>query len=728
MRIIALILAVLISLQAPSTGSVLAEKGDTVTLINPGFEESDTETKPGWGNNNPSQISIDTTKSHSGKNSLKIVNTKNDHPWIKQQVWELEENAIYELGAWVNVDIHDTTKGGIGFKIEQYDRNNASVLNGSEDGPRFNLNTNGRWVYHSIRFQVQPGAYKIALYVRSYTLGTVWYDDITLTNCGGPEPYSFFADHVFHYPDEEKGTAVVSLDPFYEADGAEATDVSASFYFKDGETVLDKKENVKLVDREASYSYPVSIMKEKKKRYVLKTQLRKENGEVVREWSENMYLYDRPALMPENGKFIIDDKPFYPVIGYHAEVESYPYLADSGINTVMIGIGIVAPQNQKDWMPKLAKAGLRGIACLYPGMKPAFHPNNVQNSINTMNALKDDPNVIGWSVMDEPMGSGENMEEMKKHLEESYIRIREIDPTRPVYLLDYGQHRETIKYCDVFVADVYQRGDSASGVSQIIEPLTKNHPRVSTFELAATFESGGVFPPLKTIRASVYRGLEAGGSYGTGYYSISDAIGQSGGTKTPLYELDVWDDIKTLSSEELPVLFRYYGGDGVHLWNRGKTGDLYAELLWETWYTDDGEMYFMAHNRGDKRLITKVSLLREDGKVGIGAFTAEPVGLTSGGTSGDGEINLILGKEDIVLYKIKPKNLRIPYEDTADLYASLYKEGSREIISFSAVRNTNNGINIPIPDKGEYVQVYAFRPGTLQPLGAEKKYTRDSFK
>ena len=345
-----------------------------------------------------------------------------------------------------------------------------------------------------------------------------------------------------------------------------------------------------------------------------------------------------------------------------------------------------------------------------------------------MNVLKDNPNVIGWYVMDEPMGGGENMEEMKKHLEESYIRIREIDPTRPVYLLDYGQHRETIKYCDVFVADVYQRGDSAVAVSLIIEPLTQNHPRVSTFELACAYESGGVFPPVKTIRASVYRGIEAGHSYGTGYYSISDAIGHGTSSKRPLYEHESWEDIKTLSSEEIPVMFELYGGDGVTVWNESREGELYKELIWKTWYNEKGEWYFFAHNRGEANIIKDILLTNKEGTLSICSFSAEPLGLTPNATSGKDKISVILKKEEIVLYKITPKSIRILHDGTADMYAGVYAENGRELIAFSVASNTEKGIEISVPEGGEgYAEVFLFKPGTMQPQNAKRRFSLGLF-
>lgn len=664
LKILALLLSLVLCI---STVPALAaeEPLEEVPILNAGFEEATESDNPGWAYMKDSVITVDTGYAKTGKNSLKIDNNNDKKSWAAQSIpisAGIQPGAMYELGAWISTDLASPGGRGVGYKIEQY-KENGEYINGADlSESSFNINTLRQWNYHSMFFQAHAEVASIKIYLRAYTPGIVWYDDITLKLSGGPEPYSYYADHVFHYPDEEEGNAYIYLDPYYAVDSEEALNVTGrfTFYDTDGSTVLHKKENVKFSGSEMKYTYPVSLMDEKQVRYQLKTELLDKTGTVIREWSENMYVYDRP-LWFQDGRWTYNGKRFDPLIAYHVSAGHVEALGDT-FNTFQIGYGYTSSKMddaRESYFASLDATGKKALVCLYAGMKPGGHPDNIENTKRLVEMYKDDPRVFAWAVMDEPLGAGRDWENRKQWLEDSYRAIREIDPNHPVYLLDYNHHKETIKYCDVFVADVYANGVTAANVSRINEPLQKTFTRIPTYELASCFKQNGNFPPMKTARSSVYRGFAAGNSYGTGFYAISDAIGHDAGDeKASLETLDIWPEYVTFLSEETPILFDYYAGyEGKDFtsFNKYREGELYKEHLWETWFTDEGEMYLLAHNRSETEAEFNIPLVSANGKIRVGSYKAEPIGLTATGEkSGEGSISFTLTGEEAALYKITP--------------------------------------------------------------------------
>lgn len=727
-KLLAACMALILCLAAlPALPALADEELPEMVVINPGFEEELT----GWSPMKDGIATIDTSKAKSGKASLKITNSEKNNPWVTQRIEIPQPGALYELTAWLNVDVSTPDTVGTGFKVEAYKADGEGIREGNFDNPRFFQNTNNQWVKHTMIFQAPPETASVKVYMRCYSVGTTWYDDITLRLSGGPEPYSFFADHCFHYPDEESANAYIYLDSFYASDSEEAKAVYADFAVMDGEKVLHEKKNVTITGHEAKYTYPVSVMTEKEKQYKLVTKLYKKSGELYDEWEQNLYVYDRPEWMPEDGKFLIDGKPFNPIFGYHVDYNDIEEAKAGGLNTVQLGVGIYTAENQRLLLPELEEHNVKGFACLYPGHVPAGHPDNIERTKATIAALKDNDNVIAWVVQDEPLGAGLNMDQMKLWLEDSYRLIRSLDKKRPIYLLDYGtHHKETIKYCDVFVADVYQRGDSATAVSQVIEPLTASHPSVSTYELACAFNHNGPdLPPVRTIRASVYRGLEAGGSYGAGYYSISDSyLVKVGEAIAPLYKAKEWESITTINKVELPVMFEYVNGYGITSFNKYREGELYSEHLWETWFNEKGEMYLLAHNRDDQTAEFNIPLVSKNGKIRVGEYNAEPIGLTeTGAISGNGSMTLTLEQEQIALYKITPAEkvdlslIDAPTFDDLDGDYAWAKEAVMKTQALGIINGKGEGIFAP----GEAINRGDFAGFLIRTLGFTSESTEN---
>ncbi len=707
LRLLTLMLSLALSVGLLPPMAMAAEIGDEIPIINPGFEEAtSTEDNPGWSYMSQEQfhdITLETSGGNTGKNFIKIANDQGKrNPWAAQTVEIPVPGLMYEVSTFINVEPHEANAYAA-IKIEQYKANGEYLSEYATDSAGVYENTNNRWVEHKYIFTTSTETAKVKIYLRMYRNGVAKFDDVKLTLSGGPEPYDFFADHVFHYPDEEVGNAYMYLNTYYAADSPEATEVSARFtiYDLDGETVLDQKDGVKFSGHEIKYTYPVSLFTVKEEKYRLKAELLDKNGEVIREWGENYYVYDRPLWMPdmqwrENGTGEI----FNPIIAYHADTPSYDEVAAAGFNVVQTGLG--EPSNldiRQQTLDALTENNIKGLFCLYYGRESAAHPNRERHTRSILEALKDDPRVWAWAVIDEPLGAGITPE-MKQQLEDSFRLIRSIDKNHPIYIVDFANHKETAKYVDIFLHDTYAMGDTAFKVSQVGEEIQSYHSRLPIMELAASYEKNNIFPPMDTARGSVYRGLEVGegtGYAGTGFYAIDDARGHDAWTpKQALYTMDVWPQFATFLKEEVPVLFEYYNMEGITKFNEHFEGELYKDPMWRTWFNEKGEMYLMAHNRGMEEMEFNIPLVSANGKIKVGDYKAEPIGLTRmGEQTGNGSIRFTLGKEEPALYKITP----VQAVDLSNINASSFDDlAGYEWAQAAIVETQANGI---INAKGE---------------------------
>ncbi len=618
---------------------------DFIKIINSDFEVGEPENVPGWTPMHEGVISIDTTRSHGGKSSLKLTSTLPDNPWAMQEVVGLKTGAIYQLASWVCVDCPEKPRAEL--KVEQFTESGAYIPEGAFTS-RMHENTNAQFTYRTLDFVVHPDTYTTRIYLRIDALGTAWYDDVTLKLSGGPDPYDFYCDHVFHYPDEKGGRASVKLNVFYAKDGKEATEVDCDFEICDGEKVTASTKGVKIVDGVATFDYPLSALPELHKQYVMRCRI-KRGGEVVNEWERNLYVYERPTMLDEKGNITIDGKPFYPVTAYHTGIDSLKYLPEAGINTATIGFvhAIVDREEQREaFLAELDRLGMKGLFGLYLDMHPAGSAYNEERTKWIVNKYKDDKRILAWMIMDEPFGS-KITDERRIEIENSYRIIRDIDSYHPVYVLDYSNHEETIKYGDIYVADVYCHLKSATAVSEVIGKLNTPDARIHAWELAATYKQSRLFPPTRTIRSSLYRAFAAG-SRGIGYYSIDDAIGHDqGDVKTPLYKLDVWKDLCTLGTE-LNTLHELHYAPKSTKTSESKDGAKCVEKLIQT-YEMDGSLYILAHNRSEKdgEKMTIATGVKSIGKI-------ESLGLTAAvPTVTDGNFTIKLDSEEAALYKIE---------------------------------------------------------------------------
>lgn len=667
-RIVGLLLAVL-TLQfpvLPLSGSAETDSKN-INVPNASFEEAAGTWATGWSHMDTSDATfeVDTDYAHSGKNSLHIIaSDEKKQPWAATTVTGLVPNSFYELSMFVDSSVSSNTNRGTGVKLEFYSGSPLSVEtavsasaipNEYPNGP-YMLNTNARWVEHKTIFNVPEDTKIVKIYLRIYGHGEAWFDDVSLKFSGGPAKYEFDTDKVFHYKEETGGDAYVKVNSFYEGQGV-AEDTFADFVVKKGEEICEEAQNVPATNMEARYTYSTSYM-EPYEKYTLYCTIKNSKGEILENHQQNLYVVDRPSMMSEDGYLMVDGKRFNPISAYHVEVEDYAKAVEGGINTVQVGYGNAYLPNEElraSTLEALSTHNLKGIFCLYVGNKMAGHPDIFENTKQIVEIMKDNPNIIAYALQDEPFLMGDDKEK-RIHAEEAYLAIRKIDKVHPIYITDKRREYISKKYCDILCVDSYaHNGDTRNVTRDSVRAWEETKDKNGFWELAATYNINGAFPTMNDARNSIYRAFEEG-ARGMGYYSFSDAGKIEGHNQ--IYEWDLWEDYCKFNKEEAPILFDRFVNGNATVFNQyddgAGTDNAIDSMRWFDWFVGE-DMYLVAHNRGRASASVTIPLRSRNGKIKIDGFKAEPVGLTTQkAMSGNGEMTLTLGSEEIALFKIIP--------------------------------------------------------------------------
>jgi hypothetical protein len=168
---------IILAFFAIMSGSTLF--GQQNIISNPSFEDA-VNGKPtawqesGWKRDpDISALSLDTSVAHSGKNSVKIVNMKENHAYYTQVV-AVEEKSIYKLSAWIKTENVGTQSVGaaIGIKDKLDVGGDVRDTSGSFKPAEMYVRTGSGIT--SFTVLVSVGWYG------SLNTGTAWFDDVSL--------------------------------------------------------------------------------------------------------------------------------------------------------------------------------------------------------------------------------------------------------------------------------------------------------------------------------------------------------------------------------------------------------------------------------------------------------------------------------------------------------------------------------------------------------------------
>lgn len=681
-----------------------------------------------WGKNS---VEISTEKPHSEKYGCKITNDGSDSPWISQQVGFLIPGATYRISFFLNAELGAHAEKGAGVYLVFY--RGLSASSGSV-GSRFVMryaSTNGRWTEMTDEFVLPVDATMVKIYCRLFSDGVAYFDDISL-KLYDIEKFSSETSHVFHYTDEESGTAKVNLHSYYRDSGI-AEKYKVNFTILDGERKVHEKTGVLFSGLTAAHTYPTSVLTEKKKKYSLRIAVVDMQGTEEKVFISSLYKYDRPEYLDEDGFYRDENGTIInPMIAFHLDHIDHPKAVEAGYNMFQIGYGATPLKNTEEreaMLMAMDASGLKGIWCLYLGMKAAAHPDNIENTKKLVEMYKDDPRIFAWAVQDEPLG-GRNTEEAKALLELSYKTIRDIDSKHPIILTDFTSSvfSDTLKYCDAFIPNSYGRTcESVALDTKAAVEAANGKPvyvNVSTYSRTTTDE----LPTKKQMQHAMYQAL-CEGARGISTYSFSDSVPKP--ARTAVYNTPLWDTLCDMGTRQLPTAFSLFVHGGAYV---DSTTNKAVQRKWEK---ADGTYYFLLSKTDEKQTFAYSVQDAEKVKIHAGDpfrnFTKQGNTLTVSLEGGD-VLLFKIGKEDGRV-QIRQNGIEIDAA-TVGTAEAISREGSQTVLAvyekknginrlkkFSVANSVNQTASLPITeeDRGLSLKAFAFEKSMI-PTGKATEY------
>ncbi len=644
--------------------------GQENLLKNGGFDENNGTLPAEWGLQSrfAGHVAIEKNGGRQGDDCLKIVfDGPNDpgtaaHPFIVQNI-KLQGGAEYQVSYW-----YKTKKSGGRPTLKLEYHTDRSLPGAQIVGEAYNtaseIERNGEWVHYSHKVYPAQTVREASVLIRVLTEvdheNEFFFDDVELYMTQAPPAFEVTANKVFYYTDDKTGTFLSDINIGYYPELAEAR-VDYAFLDADWKTVIWEKKNVMSVGGKTEVSFPVSLMKEKEVPYRVRATLYNTDGSVHSIGTQNVYLYDRPKWMGEDGMFLKGGKtPVDPIIGYHVVPTREGELEKSieAVNTIQIGAFATA-ESAVNTMDMLEENGVMGMVVMYPGMKCAGNEANIDKTVTVVNALKDHPAVIGYIVMDEVFLHGG---EPSKDLEASYRLIHSLDKNHPVTVLEAmtGYYEKAGKYVDMLLIDPYSsaKGKRASDCTKLAyEAVNYEKPVFSILEtMKASSADGYRMNTGQDARNNNWQALISGAK-AIGYFSINDAETGPDGKALPLWNAsdggDLWNGLTTFAEEERDLAFAHFVHRKTPEFN-AFSGEKYRYASW----VDGKDVYMIVLGFMDYEETVDISIPLESfaGTVKLGNYTAT---LLAGGEkketiTGSEKLDITLRGVDALFYKITP--------------------------------------------------------------------------
>ncbi|MBR5218132.1 MAG: carbohydrate binding domain-containing protein [Clostridia bacterium] len=579
---------------------------------------------------------------HSGSYAVKMETRAGDNPFIVQTGIPVSERCKYRLSFWYK---GTTTSSGMNVKFEMWG-NGQSVKDLYSDS----VTTSADWKYKEYEFYVADGVDAVTVMPRTYAEGTVIYlDDISLKLIEGPKQFDMQTDWVFYYQNYNQATVTLTMDEFYSDTG-----YSVDMVILDGDETVVQQRNLHFTNNSLVKKMDISSL-DKKVEYILRAIIKDNRGAIVETISEKIYRIDRPTSITEDGVYMVDGKPFNPVLAYHFDLNDYEDAKQAGVNVIQW-----APSNGLDRETSLAELdnihakGLKAAVVCYWGMKPAGHSDNADRIAQFVEYIKDHPAVFCYMVMDEPFSHASSFggeEAMKDILRISYKTIRTIDDAHPVFLCEdqKGRYSLSAKYVDCLGIDPYPgTEDFSKHVGDMALAAVEGAKGVKpVYAIVQAFSWKGITPTAEMLRAELYQAL-MGGAHAVGYYTW---VPDDPSLDTDLNEGRYWDTMVSTYQKDMPHLFAHYG--------RGEYPTItksYTNLLWYEVWQNGADIYAAILNRSDSAATAQVPL-------GLQLPTSSVVEIVNGGDISAAELvnlsalNVNLSPYQAILCKISSPEL-----------------------------------------------------------------------
>ncbi len=640
-------------------------------LQNGGFEGESAKTlwepsknadgKNAWENN--AYVSIATDKKHGGEASVKLSYDGTTLSWVRQMV-PVEPGATYQISSWIRPDYNKAQKGYI-IMYEFYNENRMAgetMVGGSCHSDYFQYRMPRTWTQIHNTIQAPPDATWATIYFRLYGRGELYVDDVEMYKIAETPRMTMETDDIFYYTENEKITVTASYNVLRKDD---CGGLFVQFSLLDGETVLSESERLAFADK-TKHTFPLSLLKEKGKKYTVKTTLYDAAGNELETETESAYKYDRPGYLRADGIFEKNGVEIVPVIGYGINWFGDTTDADCadaheiGVNVVMGGTSIDVNQMQER-LDTAARNGQMMILGLYQNMLPSGHPLRESVTKAAVEKFKDHPALFGYGIMDEPF-AGKTIHDMKGWLENAYKIIRDIDPNHPVYLCECPEYTKDInrenswryayaaKYVDCFAVDPYPAGKHpqeefvAEEVDAAQEAVSGKKP---VYSILQAFEWKGYEPTDDDLRNGLYQAYLSGIS-GLGYYSLGSSIAGA-----PMKETHYWKTLSDFAKLEQKDFEDAFIKAKHPIFNRYET-----ETYRGAAFVKDNALYVAVASRNAEDAVqVEIPLSSFDGTIQVGNYKATVINGAAANTfAGNGTLSVTLEKAQAVLYRLECEN------------------------------------------------------------------------
>ncbi len=679
----------------PSPNYIPMPEGSEELLTNTSFEERTegggvrgwSASAGGWTEQNE-KVRVSEENAHDGSVCVNISGSGN--PYVTQQIYsDFKKGEVYQLSTWVRIP----EQGAQGFKCEWYDESSSYL--GGHNTESYATPTGDTWVQHVYMMEIPQNCASIYFLVRNFSgSGSIFVDSVSFYRISQPAKVFLEAENIFFYTDDaakgQKGTieALVNSEVYEELE-----DSTVSFRLKDGNTVLDEKTKVVPENAKAYYEFRASLLKEEWKAYTVEVSVIGADGTVQVKAERPVYKYPRPTYLNEKGKIVLPDgKELNPTLWYHVDPSDYGRLVAAG--------GTVVQTRWEDYerikfcLDEAEKVGLKVMAALYRDMKPAAHPDNVENTTEIITKLKDHPALLGYMVMDEPSSKFANRLEF---FEESYKLIRTLDPDHIVYLVEHnpGYYDTFRKYVDVLAIDPYPGIVSGGAWIDHVHnyatralSVTEYAKPVWSINQATGYEY--LVPDEAAIRNMFYSALFAGAT-AVGHYSWYDKTQWMGGKA--FYETENLEGMTNVySNGDADTAYAHFVDRAYPIFKEQETDDYFLSS-----FVRGGDVYMYLINRGAEVVNVSVPLTSDGGAVSIGDYSASIVYGDTNVNSvrlGSGNLDFAIDGNAAYLLKITPSS---PVDFSAlkttkyrDLYVTPWAaEAIREVESRGIVNDAS---------------------------------------
>lgn len=463
-----IIASAVFGLAALLTGVCAVQVQDSpVAVVNPGFEDG----VKGWSL--PPNYSVVDDVSHSGKSSLRLVNTDAGVYQLSSQELKFEPEAMYHFSVWVKTKGVAGSDSGATICIEYWD-NKGGYLGGSYPG---GIAGDNDWTLVEGDISAMPektAKVNIAVYLRKGMTGSAWFDDITIVpfygqalDCALVKPaYRGMLDESAR----DQQILIYAKVARKFAGGYKVGSVKLSCRVISGDrTILQKT----ITPKAGLNKISMNAGRIPTGDYSIAIDLLDPSGNAAD--TKSLMLKKLPAgsakptvYTDEYGRTIRNGKPFFPFGFYFGPnpnrdgsyKEHIDRISNSPFNTIMpYGINAHNLDTIREYLDYLdsrnvcilysLKDILKGIAYYEENMLGLGDEKGQITGLVT--AFKDHPAVLGWYLNDEAPPK------YQERLMERYRMVKALDANHPTWsvLCDPGSLFSYLETCDVLGTDPY---------------------------------------------------------------------------------------------------------------------------------------------------------------------------------------------------------------------------------------------------------------------------------